>query len=126
MVGFVLVSHSQKLAEGAKELGGIMAPDVPVEAAGGLDDGGIGTSYEKISTAIEKVNSPDGVLVIMDMGSSVMTTEMVIEDIGDPNVIMVDCSFVEGAVAAIVSSSCGSDLAECKKVAEEAGAEKKF
>ena len=40
MIGFVLVSHSRKLAEGAKELGLMMAPDVPVEAAGGMADGG--------------------------------------------------------------------------------------
>ena len=55
MVGFVLVSHSRKLAEGAKELGLMMAPGVPVEAAGGLPDGGLGTDYEAISSAIESV-----------------------------------------------------------------------
>lgn len=126
MVGFVLVSHSQKVAEGVRELGLMMAPDVPVEAAGGTDDGGLGTSYEKISAAIDRVYSEDGVLVMVDMGSSCMTTEMVIEDRGDPKIIMVDCPFVEGSVAAIVSSSCGSSLQEAKAVAEEAREEKKF
>ncbi len=126
MVGFALVSHSEKLAEGAKELGLMMASDVPVEAAGGMDDGGLGTSYDKIMKAVKKVQSPDGVVVIMDMGSACMTTEMVIDDLGDPKVIMVDCPFMEGAVAAIVSASCGSSLEEVKQVAEEARNEQKF
>ncbi len=128
MVGFVLVSHSVKLAEGAAELGLMMAPDVPVEAAGGLPDGGLGTDYEKISNAIDRVRekADDGVLVIMDMGSSVMTAEMVLEDRGDPSVVMVDCPFLEGAVASIVNASCGASLEEAKQTAEEAREERKF
>jgi dha_pts: dihydroxyacetone kinase, phosphotransfer subunit len=47
MVGVVLVSHSQKAAEGAAELALMMAPDAPVKAAGGLEDGSLGTSFEK-------------------------------------------------------------------------------
>ena len=58
MIGFVLVSHSRKLAEGAKELALMMAPEVPVEAAGGLPDGSLGTDFEAIRDAIEKVSLP--------------------------------------------------------------------
>ena len=72
MVGFVLVSHIKKLAEGAAELGTMMAPDVPVEAAGGLPDGSPGTDYERIASAIGRIRerSLDGVIVIPDMGSA--------------------------------------------------------
>ncbi len=130
MVGFVLVSHSRKLAEGAKELGLMMAPGVPVEAAGGLPDGGLGTDYEAISSAIEAVAlaGADTVLLIADMGSSCMTAEMVIEDRGDlsPQAILVDCPFAEGAVAAMVSASLGDDADTVIRNAKEAGSTGKF
>ena len=75
MVGFVIVSHSGNLAKSVVELTAIMAPSARIAAAGGMDDGGFGTSFEKIQAAIESVYSDDGVLVLMDMGSAVMTTE---------------------------------------------------
>ena len=79
MVGFVIVSHSAKLAEGVADLARMMAKTVPIAAAGGLEDGSFGTSFEKISNAIDQVYSGDGVILLMDMGSAVMTAEMVIE-----------------------------------------------
>ena len=57
MVGIVVVSHSQKLAEGVVELASLMAPETPMKAAGGMDDGGFGTSFEKITEAIDEVYS---------------------------------------------------------------------
>ena len=68
MVGFVIVSHSETLANGVVELTKMMADGVPIRAAGGLDGGGFGTSYEKISNAIDEIYSDDGVIVLMDMG----------------------------------------------------------
>ena len=70
MVGIVLISHSQKAAEGAVELARMMAPDAPIAAAGGLEDGSLGTSFEKITAAVEAVDQGDGVACIMDMGSA--------------------------------------------------------
>ena len=48
MVGFVIVSHSGNLAKSVVELTAIMAPSARIAAAGGMDDGGFGTSFEKI------------------------------------------------------------------------------
>ena len=79
MVGFVIVSHSKNLAESVVELTSMMAPDANIKAAGGMEDGGFGTSFEKIQAAIDDVYTEDGVLILMDMGSAVMTTEMVLE-----------------------------------------------
>ena len=70
MVGFVIVSHSQTLADGVVELTKMMADGVPIRAAGGLEDGGFGTSYEKIANAIEEIYSDDGVTVSAIAGSS--------------------------------------------------------
>lgn len=108
MVGIVLVSHSRELAEATAVLGRQMAPDARVVAAGGLEDGGFGTSYERIEAAIRQVLGDDGVILIMDMGSSVMTARMVVEDLEDDRVYLADCPFVEGAVEAMVASQGGT------------------
>ena len=79
LVGIVIVSHSQKLAEGVKELAEMMANNVHIEAAGGLDEGLLGTSYERVKVAIEDVCGTDGAVVLMDMGSAVMTAELAVE-----------------------------------------------
>lgn len=126
MVGIVIVSHSQKLAQGVVEISQMMAETAPLVAAGGLEDGSLGTSYEKISAAIESVYSSDGVLVLVDMGSAVMTSEMVLEDLDKPNVKMLDCPLVEGAVLAAVESAGGRSLEEISERIEEARTTKKF
>ena len=125
MVGIVIVSHSQKLAKGVVEIAGMMA-NAPLAAAGGLEDGSLGTSYEKICAAIEAVYSADGVIILMDMGSAVMTTEVVLEDLNKPNVKMIDCPLVEGAVLAAVESAGGKSLTEISERVEETRTVKKF
>lgn len=120
MVGIVLVSHSAALAEGVLDLTRMVASGCPAALAGGADDGGYGTSYQKIRSAIELVHGQDGVLVITDMGSSVMTAEMVIEDLGWQDVVLSDCPMVEGAVAAAVSALCGDSLETVAQQASDA------
>lgn len=115
MVGIVIVSHSENLAKSVVELTAMMAPDANIAPAGGMDDGGLGTSYEKIKAAIESVYSDDGVLILMDMGSAVMTTEMVIEELEGKKVEMVDCPLVEGAVLATVDATSGMDFEAIKE-----------
>lgn len=126
MVGIVVVSHSRKLAEGVVEIAHMMAEQAPIVAAGGLEDGSLGTSYDKICAAIEAVYSSDGVAVLTDMGSAVLTSEMVLEDLNKPNVKMIDCPLLEGAVLAAVESVGGRSLEEISKLAEEARTTKKF
>ena len=112
MVGFVIVSHSRTLADGVVELTSMMADGVPIRAAGGLDDGSFGTSYEKIANAIDEIYSDDGVIMLMDMGSAVMTAEMVLESMPERKLVLADCPLVEGAVAATVSAIAGSSMEE--------------
>lgn len=125
MVGVVLVSHSKVLAEAMVDYAHMMAPDAKVVAAGGLEDGSFGTSYEKIDDAIDEANDGDGVLVIMDMGSAVMTVKMVLEDLDADDVVMVDCPFVEGTVEATVLAQSGSLVKEILgALAKDAGTHK--
>jgi len=126
MVGLVIVSHSENLAKSVVELTSIMAPGARIAPAGGMDDGGFGTSFEKIQAAIESVYSDDGVLVLVDLGSAVMTTEMVIEMFEEKKVEMVDCPLVEGAVVATIDSAGGMSFDDIKTALAGVGKTKKF
>ena len=120
-VGIVLVSHSAALAEGAAELASQVAGGtVPVIPAGGTDDGGLGTSADKVAHAIKQADRGAGVLIVPDLGSAVLTVLAMLEDLGGAHVLLADAPFVEGAVAATVTAAGGADLRAVAKAAEEA------
>ncbi|MFC0544742.1 dihydroxyacetone kinase phosphoryl donor subunit DhaM [Kutzneria chonburiensis] len=126
-VGIVLVSHSAGLAAGLRELlAQIGSAAVPVVAAGGSADGGIGTSYDLVAEAIDKADQGAGVAVLPDLGSSVLTTRTVLEDHPRADVAIIDAPFVEGAVAAAVTAAAGGDLHAVISAAEEARDVRKF
>lgn len=119
MVGLVIVSHSENLAKSVIELTAMMAPNAKIAAAGGLEDGSFGTSFERIQNAIEDVYSDDGVLILMDLGSAVMTTEMVIEIMEGRKIAMADCPLVEGAVMATINAVSGRTFEEIQEDLKE-------
>lgn len=98
MVGIVVVSHSARLAEGVVELAAQMAAGVPIVAAGGDDEGGIGTSLDKVNAALAEADTGDGVVVLYDLGSAQMTAEMAIDLLGGDRVRLVDAPLVEGEI----------------------------
>jgi phosphocarrier protein FPr len=123
MVGIVLVSHSHLIAEGAaalaREMGG---DDVRIETAGGLDapDRPLGTDALLVQRAIERAWSDDGVLVLMDLGSAVLSAEMALDLLPEDRrarIRLTAAPFVEGAVAAAVTARIGAPL---DRVAAEA------
>jgi len=119
-VGIVLVSHSARLAEGAADLAGqVSGGTVPVLAAGGTDDGELGTSAEKIGAAVASAETGAGVLVLPDLGSAVLTVRAMLEDLPGARVVLADAPFVEGAVAATVTAAAGADLKAVAQAAEE-------
>lgn len=118
MVGLVIVSHSQKVAEGVKELASQMAVDVSIAAAGGTSDGRLGTDVEKILSAINEVYSEDGVLIIFDLGSAYMSAEMALECLEEDirsKIEIIDAAIVEGAITAAVESSINKTILEIKE-----------
>jgi phosphoenolpyruvate---glycerone phosphotransferase subunit DhaM len=120
-VGIVLVSHSAELASGLRLLAEQIGSDtVPLATAGGTDDGRIGTSYDLVLAAIRSVDRGGGVVVLPDLGSSVLTARTVLEDHPSPDVLIVDAPFVEGAVAAVVTAASGADLKSVAEAAKEA------
>ena len=128
MVGLVLVSHSQQIADGTAELVRQMAGEVEIEAVGGDPEGGFGMDPERIQGALEDLDA-DEVLVFMDLGSAVLSAETVLEMLSSERrerVRLVDAPFVEGAFAAGVVASAGSDADECVEAAMEARTESKL
>ncbi len=121
------MSHSPELASGLRDLlAQLCAGLVPVAVAGGTDDGRLGTSYALIAGAVAEADRGAGVLVLPDLGSSVLTARMVLEDLERQDVVLADAPFVEGAVAAAVLASTGAALAEVLATALDARLMPKF
>lgn len=116
LVGLVVVSHSRALADAAVALAMQMvhgeAP--PVEVAAGMPDGGLGTDAMAVMDAITRADAGAGVVVLVDLGSAVLSAEMAVEFLDDaaPELRVVPAPFVEGLVAAVVRSAGGADLDE--------------
>ena len=110
MVGIVIVSHSQKLAEGVKELAEMMAREVQIATAGGLEGGLTGVSYQRINDAVEEVCGADGAVIFGDMGSSIITSELVIDELKDDKLRIVRAPLVEGVVRAATLASAGANV----------------
>jgi len=122
-VGLVIVSHSARLAEGVVELASQMAANVRMVAAGGTDDGGLGTSLTKVLDALIAVDSADGVVVFVDLGSAALVAEMALEQLHSwqrVRIRIASAPLVEGSVVAAVQASIGSSIEEVVAAAEEA------
>ena len=126
MVGIVLVSHSSELATAVKALAGQQTQGrAAIAAVGGTGDPEqpFGTDAMAILEAIQSVYGEDGVLVLMDLGSALLSAEMALEFL-DPeqahNVRLSAGPFVEGAMAAAVQASIGMDLTAVANEATDA------
>ena len=120
-VGIVLVSHSAELAAGVAHLAGqVSGGTVTIIAAGGTDDGDLGTSAAKVERGLGLADSGAGVVVLPDLGSAVLTVRAVLEDLAGTRVLLADAPFVEGAVAATVTAAAGGDVKAVAAAAEEA------
>lgn len=133
MIGIVIVSHSAKLAEGAAELARQMAaPDAKIIAAGGFippdaSEPAIGTDPMRVMEAVQEADTGDGVLVLMDLGSALMSAEMALSFLDDDQrarIKLCDAPLIEGAVAAATCASAGATLDQCVKEARGALAAK--
>lgn len=126
MIGIVIVSHSAKLAEGVQELTNQMTHgQVPLAIAGGIDapDSAIGTDPLRVLAAIESVYSDDGVVVLMDLGSALLSAEMALEFLPEEQqakIRLCEAPLVEGAMAAAVQAMASTDIEQV--LAEARGA----
>jgi phosphoenolpyruvate---glycerone phosphotransferase subunit DhaM len=127
MVGIVVVSHSSDLARGVADLAGQMAgPSVRIEHAGGTADGQLGTDEGRVRDAIRRADSGEGVVVLGDLGSAILTIRHVLESRANGHVKLIDAPIVEGTVAAAVIASAGSPIEAVVKAGEEANRARKL
>jgi len=112
------------LAEGVAELAGQMVQGkVAIAAAGGTPEGALGTSVDKIMAALHEVDGPEGIIVLLDLGSAVMATEMAVEAYGHDQrhrIVISSAPLVEGAVIAAIEASIGNSLQEVAEAAASA------
>ncbi|MEH2301498.1 MAG: phosphoenolpyruvate--protein phosphotransferase [Nostoc sp.] len=116
MIGIVIVSHSKQLALGVRELAAQMAHgQVLIAVAAGIEDpeNPLGTDPIQVYEAIASVFSDDGVLVLMDLGSALLSAEMAVEFLPEAQqqkVYLCEAPLVEGAIAAVVAAAAGRDI----------------
>ncbi|WP_407888565.1 phosphoenolpyruvate--protein phosphotransferase [Scytonema sp. NUACC26] len=126
MIGIVIVSHSKQLAEGVRELAAQMTQGkVSLSVAAGIDDpeNPLGTDAMQVYEAISSVYSDEGVIVLMDLGSALMSAEMALEFFPDEQqqkVHLCEAPIVEGTIAAAVAAASGTSIEQA--IAEARGA----
>jgi phosphoenolpyruvate---glycerone phosphotransferase subunit DhaM len=127
VVGIVVVSHSSELAKGLADLVTQMAgPEVHIEHAGGTAEGELGTDEGRVRDAIRRADRGDGVVVLGDLGSAILTIRHVLDSRANGHVKLIDAPIVEGAVAAAVMASAGCPITEVVSAAESARDARKF
>lgn len=112
-IGIVIASHVEELAKGTYLLLQESAPDVSITYVGGTDDGEIGSSFEKILTAVE-ANDADELFAFYDLGSAKMTLEIV-QETSDKTIHLMDTALIEGSFAAAALLQGNYSLTEIKK-----------
>ena len=118
MVGIVIVSHSQRVADAVADLARhIVGLEAEIETVGGADDPSRpdGPDPARIVASIERASDPEGVVVLTDLGNAVRSA-LVARSLLDPvtaaRVVFCEAPLVEGAVAAVAAASIGATLAE--------------
>jgi len=123
MVSLLIVSHSAQLAAGVREFASqVSGGRVQIADAGGMADGALGTSVDRIQAGLQQIASPDGTLVLVDLGSAVLSVEMAIEALGATRVQISDAPLVEGAYLAAIEASADASLEETAAAALQARA----
>jgi PTS hybrid protein len=126
MIGLVLVAHSADVVRGVVAMVMQAAPDVPVDGAGGLSGGRLGTNGLEVAGALRRVleaNGRDGILVLLDLGSASMAVDLALDELDRADRALVrvtEAPIVEGAVLAAVAAAGGASVDAVAAAAERA------
>lgn len=128
-VGLVVVSHSRALAQAAVELAQemIRGQAVPIHIAAGLDETTFGTDAAAIADAISTADQGQGVVVLMDIGSAVLSAQLALEFVAEAirdRAVLSPAPLIEGLVVAAVAAAGGANAAEVAAEANSALAAK--
>lgn len=121
MIGLVVVSHNRKLAEEVINFSEEMRQfNFPLINGGGTSSDIYGSEPQIILDAIKKADMGDGVLIFVDLGSSIMNSEMALEMLEDTSKIkIVDAPLVEGVISAVAGNFPDVTLEELIQISEE-------
>lgn len=126
MIGLVLVAHSADVVRGVVAMVMQAAPDVPVDGAGGLSGGRLGTNGLEVADALRRVleaNGRDGILVLLDLGSASMAVDLALDELDRADralIRLTEAPIVEGAVLAAVAAAGGASVDAVVAAAERA------
>jgi PTS hybrid protein len=132
VVGLVLVAHSEEVVRGVAAMVAQAAPAVPVAGAGGLGGGRLGTNGLEVADALRAVLAeagPDGVVVLLDLGSAAMAAGVALDELPPADrarVRLADAPFLEGAILAALAASAGAGRDEVAAAAEGAASMAKW
>lgn len=116
MLGFIVVSHSKDLAEAVIHLANEMKRyDFPLINGSGTDGDFLGSNPLTIKEAILNAKTDKGALVFVDIGSSVLNTQVAIDFLADEgedieNIKIADAPLVEGLIAAVAINDEKADI----------------
>lgn len=123
MVSIMIISHSSKIAYGTKELAEqMMQAPIEIKAVGGTADGDLGTDVDKIKKTMKKINKESGVIVLVDLGSAVMSYNMVYDWLDENNKSkfrLANAPLVEGTIFATIEASLGKSINEIIETIEQ-------
>ena len=124
MIGILVVSHSAQAAAGIVEIASQMSGGACVKGVGGNDSGGIGSSVPMVVEALsEMLSLCDSVVMIPDLGSSVLSARAVLDMLDEADakrVRIADAPVLEGAVVAAIEAGAGSSMEDVLSSAKEA------
>lgn len=115
-VGIVMVSHVSEVVVGMERLIREVAPDVAITLAGGLEDNGVGTSFERILTAFDE-NEGSQLLAFYDLGSAKMNLELAME-MTDKQVTLYDTALLESSYTAAALLQAGASISDIEEQLE--------
>lgn len=131
MIHLILVSHHPDIARGIAALAAQMsaAPET-IHTAAGIDDADnpIGTDAVRIMQTLLEADNPDGILILVDLGSAILSAQTALDLLDDPALVarcrISAAPLVEGAISAAVAASSGADLETVAREATQALAAK--
>ena len=120
LVGLVVVSHSNKLAEEVINFAKLFQQeDFEIENGGNINQEVYGATVDTIKDAVRRADEGQGVLVFVDMGSSIFNAAKAVEDLqGKVKVEIADAPLVEGIISAVAANFDEMSLSELKEIAE--------
>lgn len=123
MIGLVLVSHSEPLAQATADLAmQMMHEERPeIRLAAGVE-GGFGTDAAAIASAIDELAEvTSGVVVITDLGSAVLSSSLALDIRSSTVPVRISSGpFVEATTAAAVVAAAGASLDVVCREADQA------